>query len=119
MSPEPFRVQLRRASGWRMPPGTVKVDRSTKWGNPFVVGRYGTAGECLDAYRVILTGYLIVGGSASTPSPAAQRAYRERLVTHYRELVGRNLACWCRPGAPCHADVLMQAVALLEKGNRP
>ncbi len=29
------------------------------------------------------------------------------------ELRGRNLACWCRPGEPCHADVL------LEIANRP
>jgi hypothetical protein len=25
-----------------------------------------------------------------------------------RELRGKNLACWCEPGAPCHADVLMK-----------
>lgn len=24
------------------------------------------------------------------------------------ELRGRNLACWCRPGTPCHADVLLE-----------
>lgn len=23
------------------------------------------------------------------------------------ELKGKNLACWCAPGAPCHADVLL------------
>ncbi|WP_420104105.1 DUF4326 domain-containing protein [Bosea sp. (in: a-proteobacteria)] len=28
-------------------------------------------------------------------------------------LRGRNLACWCKPGTPCHADVL------LELANRP
>jgi len=25
-----------------------------------------------------------------------------------RKLVGLNLACWCKPGTPCHADVLLQ-----------
>jgi hypothetical protein len=25
-----------------------------------------------------------------------------------RELAGRNLACWCPPGEPCHADVLLE-----------
>ncbi|HEX5183627.1 MAG TPA: DUF4326 domain-containing protein [Allosphingosinicella sp.] len=29
------------------------------------------------------------------------------------ELRGKNLACWCRLDAPCHADVL------LELANRP
>jgi hypothetical protein len=24
------------------------------------------------------------------------------------ELAGHNLACWCRPGTPCHADILIQ-----------
>lgn len=28
-------------------------------------------------------------------------------------LRGKNLACWCKPGEPCHADVL------LEIANRP
>jgi hypothetical protein len=23
------------------------------------------------------------------------------------ELRGENLACWCKPGAPCHADILL------------
>jgi hypothetical protein len=31
----PKRIQLRRTKGWRMPANTVKVDRSTKYGNPF------------------------------------------------------------------------------------
>lgn len=25
-----------------------------------------------------------------------------------RELAGKNLACWCRPGLACHVDVLLQ-----------
>ena len=33
----PKRIQLSRKKGWRMPPNTVKVDRSTKWGNPFII----------------------------------------------------------------------------------
>lgn len=24
------------------------------------------------------------------------------------ELRGKNLACWCKPGTPCHADVLLE-----------
>ncbi len=34
----PKRIQLSRARGWRMPPGAVKVDRSTRFGNPYRVG---------------------------------------------------------------------------------
>jgi hypothetical protein len=25
-----------------------------------------------------------------------------------RELRGKDLACWCKPGEPCHADVLLE-----------
>ena len=39
----PQLIRLSRAKGWRMPPNTVKVDRTTKWGNPFIVGKHGTA----------------------------------------------------------------------------
>src|SRR5690349_12771687 len=38
---KPERVQLKRERGWRMPPNTVKVDRTTKFGNPFTADRYG------------------------------------------------------------------------------
>ena len=24
------------------------------------------------------------------------------------DLAGKNLACWCKPGEPCHADVLLE-----------
>ena len=29
-------------------------------------------------------------------------------VTIRTELAGYNLACWCKPGTPCHADVLVE-----------
>ena len=35
------RVQLKRERGWRMPANTVKVDRTSKFGNPFTADRYG------------------------------------------------------------------------------
>jgi hypothetical protein len=40
----PERIQLKRAKGWRMPENTVKVDRTTKWGNPFVPGKLAPVG---------------------------------------------------------------------------
>ena len=26
----------------------------------------------------------------------------------HRDLAGRDLACWCKPDQPCHADVLLE-----------
>lgn len=99
----PERVQLRRTKGWRMPPNTVKVDRSTKWGNPFHV--HG------DGYP--MTNELAV--SLFRSQIAKEGGYiapRQRTVTTVedikRELRGKNLACWCAEGEPCHANVLIE-----------
>jgi len=37
----PSRIQLSRRRGWRLPATAVKVDRSTRWGNPFRIGDEG------------------------------------------------------------------------------
>lgn len=106
----PRRVQLRRTKGWRMPPNTVKVDRSTRWGNPFHVGDpvcmdgisvdyHLTAEQAVWEFRIWVT------GGQSLP------VYRRRPLTTdeiRRGLRGKNLACWCAPGKPCHADVLLE-----------
>ena len=100
----PQRVQLRRSKGWRMPPNTVKVDRSTKWGNPFVVGKHGTRAECVDLLEKLLHGYICL---SSGPEIAVQKAYREMVEKDRAELKGKNLACWCPLEAPCHAEILL------------
>lgn len=89
----PERIQLSRKAGWRMPENTLKVDRTTRWGNPFKVGEDvpGMPGEPMDAvdachYFQIFT----VGHWDLTP------------------LRGKNLACWCPIGSPCHGDVLLE-----------
>jgi hypothetical protein len=41
----PQRIQLKRTKGWRMPANTVKVDRTTIFGNPFPVERHGRSGS--------------------------------------------------------------------------
>ena len=38
------------------------------------------------------------------------------LREHLHELKGKNLACWCKPGEPCHADVL---IALANEADEP
>lgn len=103
----PERIQLRRRKGWQMPPNTVKVDRSTKWGNPFVVGRDGTAAECVHLYRILMAGNICL--TCKAPVEDQKRAFFH-MQKHIHELVGKNLACWCRLDKPCHADVLLEAV---------
>ena len=107
--PMPERIQLRRAKGWRMPPNTVKVDRTTKWGNPCVVGKHGTRAECVEWHRLALHGAVVLGmkNADGTWLSDSLTAYAKMAKRELRHLRGKNLACWCKPGDPCHADVLL------------
>ena len=86
---KPYRVQLSRKKGWRMPPNTVSVARPHRWGNPYVVGKDGNATECVAKFRKLIM-------SALWLSPGLA------------ELRGRNLACFCKLNRPCHADALLE-----------
>lgn len=105
----PERIQLSRRKGWRMPPNTVKVDRSTKWGNPFIVGKHGTREDCVKLFRFLLSGCLCI--TVDEECADAQVAYIKMAKRDRRHLRGKNLACWCPLNAPCHADVLLEAAS--------
>ncbi len=81
----PIRVTLQRTKGWRMPPNTVSVARPSPFGN--------YAGPTRRHFEEDLAGM----------SNADKAFYLDKVAT----LRGKNLACWCKPGAPCHADVLL------------
>lgn len=102
----PQRIQLSRAKGWRMPANTVKVDRSTPWGNPFVIG---------ETYPVVEEGPHEPIDHAKIENAAdaveAFRPWCEETMAQWGDLEplrGKNLACWCKRGSPCHADVLLE-----------
>jgi uncharacterized protein DUF4326 len=111
----PVRVQLSRAAGWRMPENKVKVDRSTRWGNPFIVrdGPYGQQ-AAVSSFRAMLTKHGF-WWPHPLPYPPGKVPAGEpnNLDDVRRELRGKNLACWCGLDVPCHADVL------LDLANRP
>jgi hypothetical protein len=101
------RIQLQRRSGWRMPENTVKVDRSTRWGNPMRIGPgYSAADAVADYVR------WIQGESADRFS--AVTAMRPSIAEIRLQLANKNLACWCAIGQPCHADVLLRLANLPE-----
>jgi len=102
----PDRIQLRRTKGWKMPENTIKVDRSTKWGNPWTIGDCGSAAEAVRMFRAAVIGFES-NGSFCKPA-AAPDSYIGRIISDAAELRGKNLACWCKPGDPCHADVLLE-----------
>jgi len=116
----PKRLQRTRKKGDRLPPGTVCVTRPSKWGNPFrpyttitlpaseiglaachgpIAIDVGDVDNALAWYRIHLR---------------AMRLMYERAGLDYFETIrGKNLACWCAIGSPCHADIL------LEMANQP
>ena len=96
-----------------MPANTVKIDRSTRWGNPFKVGE--TAKHPCTGKRVLidsrekaieLFSLYVRSASAVALAQEARQALR-----------GKNLACWCKQGLRCHGDVLL-AVANATKAVR-
>jgi hypothetical protein len=116
---KPQRIQRKRTKGYKTPPGTVYVGRPSRFGNPFRVGVWGTAQECVDAYRRWMDPH-------PTPENTTWRnsLYDDpRFDHHYKpywgfllmaahvitnHLRGKNLSCWCKIGEPCHADILLE-----------
>ena len=76
--------------------GAVRVDRRTRFGNPFVIGRDGTREQVVARYRADLWRRIRAG---------------EMALADLAALDGRRLACWCWPSRPCHAEVLARAAA--------
>jgi len=83
-----------------MPQNTVYVGRPTKWGNKFVVG------EKMNVWGLWIT---------LTPKSAVWwfrwscgNLPDWKINNIKNELRGKDLACWCKEGEPCHADVLLE-----------
>lgn len=68
----------------------VRIDRRTKWRNPFFIGKDGSRREVIDKYRKYFLG-------------------RVDLLRDLEELRGMRLGCWCAP-LPCHGDVLVEFI---------
>lgn len=122
----PRRIQRRRTAGWKLPEGAICVTRPGKWGNPFAVGQPIERDSDLWPYAVGLfpddvgDAFLGVEFSSIKLIRAAEvveahfRWFLEQpalMITVERELGGHDLACYCKPGAPCHADTLLLAAA--------
>ena len=82
-----------------MPENTVSVCRPGKFGNPFAVTDERTPAAAVIAFRTWLT---VDGCTADIPEK------KQAILDSLHELAGKNLACWCKEGAPCHADVLLE-----------
>lgn len=134
---EPVRIQRKRMKGWKMPPNTVSVTRPGPFGNPFdfrssdccwLALSYGCRGDRLGRQEASVKAFrewiepherrklvrmergiqfgnddknVQIGPRFIVGPPPSLDMIREKLR-------GKNLACYCKPGEPCHADVLLE-----------
>jgi hypothetical protein len=115
----------------------VNVARPTKWGNPFDFRRseccwialsFGCRGDRLgrqeasvkafrewiapdDGRQVVsleLQPKLANDKTEINLGPKIEAGPAPSRLDIVAALRGKNLACWCKPGDPCHADVLLE-----------
>ena len=109
---KPQRLQLSRRRGFRLQAASlalnglpaVNVARPSRWGNPWKVakrlpamlgmGEVEDRDEAVRRYSANLEGWTLHGMTF--------------IEAVRRELRGKNLACFCPPDQPCHADVLLR-----------
>lgn len=101
---KPRRVQRKRTKGWKMPPNTVYVGRPSKYGNPFY-NRDATPAD----KRTLTYGFQL----HLEEHGGIRRTYKgKETFTSIDEikldLMGKNLACWCKKDEACHADILLK-----------
>jgi hypothetical protein len=97
-----------------MPDNTVSVSRPSRWGNPFRVVAAN------DMWAVQYRGKTLVRWdtrelAAADAVDRFERQLREQCAevsgwaaSVRSDLGGKNLACFCPIGSPCHADVLLR-----------
>ena len=108
----PIRLQLSRKEGFNLAAASKKanglecrrVDRSTEWGNHHVIAKEGAVSFSVDG-----RGDFATKEAAQAHAVALHAVDCEPIKQRIRgHLAGVNLACWCEPGTPCHADTLLR-----------
>ena len=122
MRAKPKRIQLSRRRGWRMPRNAMKVDRTTRFGNPFDVREYGIE-LALRLFEDTARGAWLPANVTDVDVPTREMLHE----AHHRwikrlggnpveairaELRGKHLACWCAPPARGHDDRCHAAILL-------
>ncbi|GLQ08365.1 hypothetical protein GCM10007913_02970 [Devosia yakushimensis] len=109
---KPQRIVLSRRAGFDLQATSLalnglpaqSVARPGPWGNPFtiadVMAEMGVDKAAAQAEAVARYGRWVRGQLATGAAPLALEDIRATLA-------GKNLACWCRAGTPCHADALI------------
>lgn len=94
-----------------MPPNTVNVTRPGKYGNPYYPGcgiGYGYFNDKMEPvnYDVHDPAQCVLMFKFKLRDMEGYRP--EEFKAYIEPLRGKNLACWCKIGAPCHGDLLLK-----------
>lgn len=114
----PQRIQRKRTKGWKMPENTVSVCRPGEFGNPFKIGTWakigGTGGFaylcCWEKQYATPDMTFIEDSIIATEMYIYYLEKYPLSKEKINKLKGKNLACWCKVGDPCHADILLEIV---------
>ena len=129
----PKRLQRKRKKGFKLSDlsdNYVYVGRPTKWGNPFINIQditYYLADRrrklCLSpevycCHKSTRNAVELFAEGLKDPEQLGRfvggydgkilKNYFENILKSLPELRGKDLACWCKEGAECHADILLK-----------
>lgn len=134
---KPARIQRKRTAGWQMPENAVYVGRPTRWGNPFnfrsseycwAALSFGCRGDRLGRQEASVRAFrdwidpghgrrtmkmeeqpkMMAGDKECALGPLISAGEAPSMDDIRSVLRGKDLACWCALGDPCHADVLLE-----------
>lgn len=97
----PKRIQRRRVKGYRLPSNAVSIARPSLLGNPFPFTPSEDRGAAIQKFRDWLDGKL-------------DDQYLELVERRFAVLAalpalrGKDVACFCAEGLPCHGDVYIE-----------
>lgn len=86
----------------RIPKGAMLVDRTTPWGNPFVLRGEDSREFVVFEYEGWLRWWLAAGKDIHYGARS-----NRWVVEHIDALKGKDLVCHCAPKR-CHADILLR-----------
>ncbi|MCX5066605.1 DUF4326 domain-containing protein [Micromonospora lupini] len=104
----PKRIRWTRFVGASLPPNTSLITRSTRYGNPFPVCEHRSQQQAVDQFGAFLATRVVDPAWLCCDRDILRRAERYPTAQQIRrDLAGRDLACACQPGTPCHGDPLL------------
>ena len=80
-------------------PGDIRIDRATKWGNPFAIGKDGDRDDVCNKYTIWL-----------------ERQLQSGTLNLHELKNAKRLGCWCKP-LRCHGDYLKQKIESMDIRN--